>query len=380
MFPAARCWLFLGAALLLTTPVGITAADAPVRSAPSRPGGTPPAAPPAPASAPSPSLPALPGKKIGRVDYVNAVDVARQLELKLTWIEPGKKFVLVGSGARAEIETDTRDIVVNGLRVFLGDPVAGAAGQAYVSRIDYERCLTPMLRPGRGVAPRPGPKTIVLDPGHGGADPGKINAKLGIQEKTFTLDVARRTRKLLEEAGYRVVLTREDDSTVALPQRAVLANLAKADAFVSLHFNALANDTKTSGVEIYTFAPRFQRSTNAWGATERDDTEDYASPGNRFDHWNVVLAHAIHRRFVTDLKTPDRGKKLMHLAVLRPLQCPGVLLEAGFLSSDSEARKIATPAYRQSLAVALAAGVRDFAKTIEGGRAPAAPAQAGRGR
>jgi N-acetylmuramoyl-L-alanine amidase len=322
------------------------------------------------------TLPALPGRKIGRVDHVALADAARQLALKLTWIDPGKKLMLAGPGARAEIETDTRDITVNGVRVFLGDPVAGVSGQAYVSRVDYERCLVPMLRPGLGVAARPPPKTIVLDAGHGGSDPGKINAKLKVNEKTFTLDVARRAKRLLEAAGFRVVLTRDDDSFVALPQRAALANLARADAFVSLHFNALANDTKTSGVEVYTFAPRFQRSTNAWGPTEKNDTEDYASPGNRFDHWNVALAHALHRRFVGDLKTPDRGKKLMHLAVLRPLNCPGVLLECGFLTSETEARKIATAGYRQQLAVALTAGIRDYAATLARPRAKsAAPAR-----
>lgn len=365
MDPAARRLLFLGAAWLLTPSGARPAPETPARSTPSRPGSTTTAAAVAP-------LPPPPVKKIGRVDYVAVADVARLLGLKLTWIETGRRLTLTGQSARAELENDTRDIAVNGVRVFLGDAVAAAGGQMYVSRVDYERCLAPMLRPGHGVPARPAPKVIVLDAGHGGNDPGKISAKLGVNEKTFTLDVARRTQKLLEAGGYRVVLTREDDSFVALPQRAALANLARADAFVSIHFNALANDNKTSGVEVYTFAPRFQRSTNAWGATEKNDTEDYASPGNRFDHWNVALAHAIHRRFVVDLKTADRGKKLMHLAVLRPLNCPGVLLECGFLTSDTEARKIATPAYRQQLAGALAAGIRDYAAALSGLRPRAA--------
>ena len=215
----------------------------------------------------------------------------------------------------------------------------------------------------------------------GGNDPGKSNPKLGVNEKTFALDVALRTGRLLVAGGHRVVLTREDDSFVSLPQRAVIAGVARAEVFVSIHFNALADDRKTSGVEVYSFAPRFQRSSNAWSPAVPNDTEDYASPGNRFDHWNTVLAHAIHRRFVVDLKTPDRGKKLMHLAVLRPLQCPGVLVECGFLTSNTEARKIATPAYRQQLAVTLAAGFATIA-TLDGLRAPAgaAPTKADAGR
>ena len=366
MTAAARRWLRLGSVLLLPPAGGCLAGDGPARSVPSRPGAVAPAA-----GAPTAGFPPLATKRIGRLDYVGVADVARQLDLKLTWPEAGRKFVLAGASARAELEADTRDITVNGLRVFLGDPVVSVGGQCYVSRGDFERCLVPMLRPGHGLPARPAPKVIVLDAGHGGNDPGYRNAKLGTNEKTFALDVARRTRKLLEAQDYRVVMTREDDSFVALPQRAALANVARADAFVSLHFNALGSDTKTSGVEIYTFAPRAQRSTNAWSPMEKNDTEDFASPGNRFDHWNVVLAHAIHRRFVVNLKTADRGKKLMHSGVLRPLNCPGVLVECGFLTSDTEARKIATPAYRQQLADALAAGIRDYAATLGRPRAPA---------
>ena len=350
--------------LALTPAFVAAAADAPARSAPTRPGAVnaaPTSAPPPPAAS---SESALPGRRFGRIDYVSLAAAAPRLGARLTWIEAGRRLELKGPGGRAEIEVESREITVNGLRVFLGDPVVANGGEAFVSRVDHERCLLPLLRPGHGQAPRPAPRVIVLDPGHGGTDPGKINERLGISEKTLTLDVARRAKRLLEADGHRVVLTRDDDSFVALPQRAAAARAANADLFVSIHFNALPRDTRTSGVEVYTFAPRFQRSTNAWGGGERDDTEDFASPVNRHDHWSVVLAHAVHRRFVNDLKSADRGKKLMHLAVLRPLDCPGVLVECGFLSSDAEARKISTPAHRQQLAAVIAAGVRDYANTL----------------
>src|SRR6185503_2513956 len=89
---------------------------------------------------------------------------------------------------RTELEADERDALVDGLRVFLGQPAVESGGQLYVSRIDFERCLTPLLRPGFGVAPRPRPGIIALDPGHGGRDNGKTNDKLRVNEKTFTLD------------------------------------------------------------------------------------------------------------------------------------------------------------------------------------------------
>jgi N-acetylmuramoyl-L-alanine amidase len=302
----------------------------------------------------------LPERKFGRVEYVRLAEVARELDLKITQLDRGRKVLLSDGALRAEIEADSREITVNGLRVFLGDPTNDAGGQIYVSQVDYERCLTPLLRPGRGMAARAQPKTIVLDPGHGGNDSGT-----SANEKVYALDVARRARGLLEAAGYKVVLTREKDEYLELKERSAIANANRADLFVSIHFNALVNNNRTSGVEVYTFAPQNQRSSDAWSPGEKNDIEDFASPVNRFDHWSVALSHAIHRRFVVDLKASDRGKKLMHLGVLRGLACPGVLVECGFLTSTTEARKIATAAYRQDLAEAIAKGVRDYAATLK---------------
>jgi N-acetylmuramoyl-L-alanine amidase len=79
---------------------------------------------------------------------------------------------------------------------------------------------------------------------------------------------------------------------------------------------------------------------------------------------------------VNDLKSFDRGKKIAHWGVLRGLTSPGVLVECGFLTSDAESRKIATPQHRQRLAVALAAGIRDYAATAESSRAQASAASA----
>jgi N-acetylmuramoyl-L-alanine amidase len=373
MLPAAFHRITLCAALLLTAALG-RAEEAAARSAPSRPGA------PAVASGPEAKASAsLPGKKINGVEYVSLAEVAKRLGVKFSWVKRGKIAALIGSGVRAEIEADSREATINGLRVFLGDKAEDSGGAVYVSRIDFDCCLAPLLRPGFGAHVLPAPKTIVLDPGHGGGDPGKINEKLKINEKTFTLDVALRVKKLLETAGFRVVLTRDEDEALDadkaadLAKRAAVANANRADLFVSIHFNALDKDTKTSGVEVYNFAPTNQHATGWWSAPSRNDPhfEKTDQPVNRFDHWNVVLGQAIHRRFVTDLKTFDRGKKLCHFAMLRPLNCPGVLIECGFLTSDVEARKIATAVYRQQIAQAIAAGVRDYATAAAPGTARA---------
>ncbi len=361
---AAAFWR-IALALTWAAPGVVSAAESPARTTPSRP--TDAAAPAIPAARSSSGGPVLPIKKFGAVEYVRAADVAARLGLKFTTSARGRQATLSGPSARAELENDSREVTVNGLRVFLGNPVLDAQGQLYVSRIDYERCLTPLLKPGYGVAALQKPKLVVLDPGHGGRDNGT-----SIQEKVFALEVAQRAKKMLEAAGFKVVLTREKDVFVDLVQRPAIANREGADLFVSIHFNAVPRDSKTSGVEIYTFPPQSQRSTKSWSPGESNDAEHEAVPGNRYDHWNVVLAQSIHRRFVSDLKTFDRGKKLYHLGVLRSLKCPGVLLECGFLTSSIEAKKIATPEYRQKLAEALAAGIRDYAATFAGASAAGA--------
>lgn len=305
-------------------------------------------------------------RKFRGVDYVSVADVAARLGLKITTSDRGRKVRLADSKVRADLEIDDRDAAINGLRVVLGDPVQGAGGQLFVSRIDFERRLTPLLRPGFGVPPRATPRIVVLDPGHGGRDNGT-----SLHEKTYALDVARRAKPLLEAAGLRVVLTRDADVALELGQRSDLANAARGDLFVSIHFNALPNDTKTSGVQVFTFAPANQHAAEWWSTPMRGidpHLEKTEMPVNRHDHWSVVLAQGIHRRFAGDLKAPDRGNKIAHWGVLRGLDCPGVLVECGFLTSVAEAKKIATPAYRQEIAKALAAGIRDYVATVESAR------------
>jgi N-acetylmuramoyl-L-alanine amidase len=361
MFAAAFRQVVLA---LVTLVPDAPAADGVSRAAPTRPAAI--------ATVPdSPKAGAVATRKFGHLDYVNVADVAARLSLKLTWVVRGRKLTLSGPAGRAELEADSRDIQVNGVRVFLGDPIIDSGSQLYVSRLDAERCLTPLLRPGHGVVVPSSPRTIVLDPGHGGKDNGTSS-----NEKIFALDVAVRAKKLLQAAGFNVILTRENDSFLELADRASFANAKRADLFASIHFNAIAKDSKTTGVEVFTFAPANQHSTEWWSAPRMNDPhfETTEEPVNRFDHWSVVLAHAVHRRFVSDLKTFDRGKKLAHWGVLRPLNCPGILIECGFLTSDVEARRIATAAYRQKLAATIAAGIRDYSATVNSVRPKTAAA------
>ena len=337
-------------------------AEAPARAAPTRPLLT--------ASLPT-------GLRLGGIDYVSATDFEVWLGLKGAWLEPLRKLALTdktNAANRVEFNADSRDTTVNGLRVFLGTPTVLRAGKLYISRIDAERCLAPLLRPGLGAELPPAPKIIVIDPGHGGEDPGTENRALGLTEKILTLDVAQRLKKLLETAGFKVVLTRTRDVALSpnkildLALRADFANREHADLFVSIHFNAATKDTR--GTEVFSYAPRTQRSTDSWG-THVDDSVVEEAAANRLDHWNTLLAASLHRGLLKTLKTEDRGKKIAHWAVLRTLACPGALVEPAIITNEAEARRVAVPAFRQQIAEGLATGIQNYLATLEALRPPA---------
>jgi N-acetylmuramoyl-L-alanine amidase len=176
-------------------------------------------------------------------------------------------------------------------------------------------------------------------------------------------------------------MTRTTDSRfsnypqIDVPMRAQFANTKHADLFISIHFNATPPpDTKTRGTEVFSFAPSSQRSSDSWGRNE-DDSQPNAqypdpAPANRNDAWNVVFANVVQRELLATLHTEDVGEKIAHWAVLRPLNCPGILVESAFLSNDAEAERIETPAFRQQIAEALAAGIRDYSAELDSLRPP----------
>lgn len=303
-------------------------------------------------------------ERLYATDYDPIESLARAAGLTTAWPVPQKKAVLAGGSWRLTFEADSRDFDLDGLRVFLGEPAVPNRRSIYISRIDRERFLLPILNPAAISGPVPRLRTIVIDPGHGGKDDGTVNAKLKLREKAMTLDVALRLEKLLKAAGYQVVLTRRKDAFVPLPLRPAYANKVKGDLFISIHFNAIDNKA-ISGSETYILTKQFQRSTSS-DKSQPDDNQRYA--GNSDDPWNAVLGYRMHRAVVGSLQSFDRGLKHARFAVLRDLDCPGLLVEAGYLSNDAEARKIGTAEWRQKLAQAIANGVADYRTALGAAR------------
>lgn len=294
------------------------------------------------------------------LEYLSIRELATRFRMQSVWRVPEKEFQISGQWFSIEFTAASRAIRINGLRVFLGEPVLLHQGQLHVSRLDFVATLQPILMP-QAFAPSGSLRTIVIDPGHGGRDDGTRSRALELREKHLTLAVALRLQRVLEAQGYRVVLTRTSDTYVPLEERSARAVAAGADLFVSIHFNAVDNPM-VQGTETYILTPRTHRSTGQQTAAATDAA---GNPGNEYDHWNTLLAFLVHRQLLHDLGTFDRGIKRARFQVLRGVECPAVLVEAGYLSNPGEARGIATGAYQDNLVNSLVRAINQYRQTTE---------------
>lgn len=291
---------------------------------------------------------------IGGMEYLDLGAYLQRQGFRLLKAGPDGVRAELG-GRRIVFEPEARDFEWNGVRLYAGDVVRVFRAGLWMSRIDVSTLLEPLLGSSSRTL-QSSVRTICLDPGHGGKDPGTQNRRLGLMEKVFTLDLGQRLARLLQADGYRVVMTRTDDRFVDLEDRPVIAKRAKADVFISLHFNATESGT-VAGTEQFILTPRNQRSTSSPAASASDRIE---LPGHRFNQANARLGYAVHRRIVGDLRRPDRGLRRARFAVLRTLECPGLLVEGAYLSNTEEARLVQRPEFRARLAEALRAGIGDW--------------------
>ena len=211
--------------------------------------------------------------------------------------------------------------------------------------------------------------TVVLDPGHGGRQPG-ASGPSGLMEKEVNLDVALRAERLLREQGVQVILTRKDDSSLIpvtnrdelrreLTMRAQLANNRNADVFIAIHCNS---------------SPR--------GAPRRIGTETYYCTSR-----SIGFARAMQQELLGELKLNDGGIHARDFVVVKTARMPAVLLELAYLNDRSEEGLLGSPRFRERAAQAIVSGVRRFAEggglleyyaELEGGGATQAVVQQAR--
>jgi N-acetylmuramoyl-L-alanine amidase len=293
-------------------------------------------------------------------DHVTLADFAARYGLEVSVADsPGKRVGLLGTGVELSLEPGSREARFNGFRLFLAEPLLMVDGQLRLAAIDEEALLRPLLRPA-SLGPAGPLRVIALDPGHGGRDPGARSVEPPQDEKAIALDVALRLAEVLRARGFQVVLTRDQDRFIPLPERAEIANRAGADLFISIHLNAASNPA-VRGIETYVLTPAGFRSTSS---SERSVGDASASPGNRQDGWNTLWGFLVQRSLAKGMEAPDRGLKRARFQVLKGLAAPGALLELGYLSNAEDARLLADPAYRDRLAATIADAVDAFAGAV----------------
>jgi N-acetylmuramoyl-L-alanine amidase len=237
------------------------------------------------------------------------------------------------------------------MEVRLGYAPQVVTGELCVHAVELRKTLQPLLTSAPALCPGT-PPVLVIDPGHGGENAGTTSVLAGQYEKTFTLDWARRLERILTTNGWQVFLTRTNDTDLALSNRIAFAEAHKAAFFVSLHFNSAAPDHTQSGLETYCLTPAGLPSSVTRGFPD-DASLTFAN--NNFDLQNLQLALRVHRELLRVQGVQDRGiRRARFLGVLRNQQRPAVLIEGGYLSNTHEAGLIASGAYRQKLAEAVA--------------------------
>ncbi len=275
----------------------------------------------------------------------------------------------------------------------------GATADSYTLENPF-RIVFDVHQPGQATGPvgtgpavgldRPGIRTIVIDPGHGGTETGAIGPS-GVQEKELTLLLARAlASQLAERLGVRTELTRTNDSVVSFDARTALANQNKAELFISIHLNSSLG-TGAHGAETYFLAnratdPRAADSANvensaSAGSGLAGDADPAALEDLQLMLWDLAqsryleqsqrLANMIQGELNQALDLRDRGVKQAPFRVLVGAAMPAVLVELGFISNPDEEKKLQDAGYRAQLVDALVRAVGHYKELVEARSAPA---------
>jgi N-acetylmuramoyl-L-alanine amidase len=224
---------------------------------------------------------------------------------------------------------------------------------------------------------QPGHFLVMIDPGHGGYDPG-TESSAGVMEKDLALQIATRLKAALEARGIRAELTRSTDVFISLAERTRIANSAGADLFVSIHLNSSPN-ADTTGIEVYYLNNTTDRATIRLARMENGGVDGYGAPDASNLNYILTdlrqnykaseaasLARMIDAQTVADLdaglglNVNALGAKMGPFYVLVGAHMPAVLVECGFMSNAAEASRLESPQYQDVLARATATAVADY--------------------
>lgn len=291
--------------------------------------------------------------KIEGREYISTESIKRFYKFTKN-TRTGPSIVLENPKVEMKLRVGANECLMNGVKFVFTHPVATVGEKAYVSRIDLAKLIDPVLRP-NFIKNAGDFRTVILDPGHGGKDPGATNS-LG-NEASYNLKVAERAKTQLQAKGFHVVMTRDSNRYLTLQERVEFANAIRENAvFVSIHFNSGGRAAR--GIETFTLSPpgvsHYGRGFIA--------ADNQTRAGNEHDSANIALATSVHGSLLRRLQkhTFDRGIKRARFSVLSGVRHPAILMEGGFMSHPYEARLIANETYQNAVASSIVDAVTKY--------------------
>lgn len=271
----------------------------------------------------------------------------------------GGKLVLKNAGTEIKFSPGGQEVLMNNVKFIFSDAIASSSDGYLISRTDLVKLLDPVLRPNYIKEAKPF-DTVIIDPGHGGKDSGATN-RLST-EATYNLKIGTMLRDHLKGAGFKVVMTRDNNRYLSLRERVDVANKYSNAIFVSIHFNS--GSYRARGIETFTLSPvgvaHYGRSIKSSDFNEMQ--------GNHQDSANIALATAIHWGALSSLKRraniiiPDRGIRRARYSVLTGIKHPAVLIEGGFMTHPVESKIINSDLFQKTYAEAIARSILFYRK------------------
>lgn len=317
---------------------------------------------------------------INGVSYAPLITLCEQRGVNFTYDTFTKTATLIRESHKVSLMAGESIVVVDGASKHLKHRVDTYNGTIVVPKGFTEQVMDAVfvnheVMPDRTVSYVRDIKTIVVDAGHGGYDPGAIG-KTGLKEKNINLDVANRLAKILGDEGFKVIMTRSSDYFVSLEKRVEISNSAKADLFISIHANANTM-REMNGFEVYHVSTEISDLRRAKLSADNSVLDlDRTSYGQltlnlKTILWDMIytssraesvgLAQSICRAVNNDLCVKVIGVKEAAFQVLKGAHMPAVLVEIGYVSNAKEEHKLKNTYYRQQITGAIARGIKNYA-------------------
>ncbi|MFA5362401.1 MAG: N-acetylmuramoyl-L-alanine amidase [Candidatus Omnitrophota bacterium] len=330
----------------------------------------------------APVMEGIPSYSIHGVSYVPLVSLCDLKNITLTYDTFTRTAELRKDSTSVNVRAGDAAILVNGKAQTLDNPVRLYREVLVVPYSFRDSVIEPLFKvcvpEEKKGFPALRVKKIIIDPGHGGKDPGAIG-RTGLREKDVVLDISKRLAVLFRNEGIDVTLTRSTDTFISLAQRVDKTNASHADLFLCVHANANRN-RNVHGFEVYYVSPSVNDSDRAVSSARTDAPNlgelsvSGISQNLKATLWDMIygysraesmeLGRSICRFVQCEVNNRNSGIKSARYYVLKGARMPAVLIEVGYLSNTDEERCLKNSFYRQQIAEGIKAGLLDYAKKI----------------